>query len=203
MGTRHLVAVVMDDQFKVAQYGQWDGYPSGQGETVRAFLSQEGFDLARFREKLSNAYFITDEEGKAFDAELKRTGKDLSELYPSLSRDAGAGILQMIYDSEDRVPLTDSSSFAADSLFCEWGYVIDLDKNMLEIYQGFNQTPVAEGERFHGMWDSDNDRRAPGEAYHPIRLLVGIPLGDVATFDMSEVERADEEEDDDDSVAVA
>ena len=34
MGTRHLVAVIHKDEYKVAQYGQWDGYPSGQGDTV-------------------------------------------------------------------------------------------------------------------------------------------------------------------------
>lgn len=27
MGTRHLTAVVIDGDYKVAQYGQWDGYP--------------------------------------------------------------------------------------------------------------------------------------------------------------------------------
>lgn len=29
MGTRHIIAVVADDEYKIAQYGQWDGYPSG------------------------------------------------------------------------------------------------------------------------------------------------------------------------------
>ena len=31
MGTRNLTAVYLDGQYKVAQYGQWDGYPEGQG----------------------------------------------------------------------------------------------------------------------------------------------------------------------------
>lgn len=34
MGTRSLTCVVLDDQFKIAQYGQFDGYPSGQGKTA-------------------------------------------------------------------------------------------------------------------------------------------------------------------------
>ena len=27
MGTRNLTVVYLDGQYKVAQYGQWDGYP--------------------------------------------------------------------------------------------------------------------------------------------------------------------------------
>lgn len=31
MGTRNPTAVVLDGEYKLAQYGQWDGFPSGQG----------------------------------------------------------------------------------------------------------------------------------------------------------------------------
>lgn len=37
MGTRNLTMVMVDGVYKVAQYGQWDGYPSGQGITVFIF----------------------------------------------------------------------------------------------------------------------------------------------------------------------
>jgi hypothetical protein len=38
MGTRNLVAVQIDGQYKIAQYGQWDGYHSGKGLEVLEFL---------------------------------------------------------------------------------------------------------------------------------------------------------------------
>ena len=41
MGTRHLTCVVKDGDYKVAQYGQWDGYPSGQGIDILTFLREE------------------------------------------------------------------------------------------------------------------------------------------------------------------
>jgi hypothetical protein len=40
MGTRNLVAVYLDGIHRIAQYGQWDGYPSGQGKTVLSFLRE-------------------------------------------------------------------------------------------------------------------------------------------------------------------
>jgi hypothetical protein len=38
MGTRNLTSVRVGDAIKVAQYCQWDGYPTGQGETISVFL---------------------------------------------------------------------------------------------------------------------------------------------------------------------
>ena len=31
MGTRNLTMVIQDQQTRIAQYGQWDGFPDGQG----------------------------------------------------------------------------------------------------------------------------------------------------------------------------
>ena len=87
-----------------------------------------------------------------------------SAMYPGLSRDRGAQILTLIQDGtytrtvrnektrkfgekkftvEPVRGLVNSESFAADSLFCEYAYVLDLDKKMLEIYRGFNEAKPA------------------------------------------------------------
>ena len=39
MGTRHITAVVSEGEFVVAQYGQWDGYPTGAGNDIVAIIS--------------------------------------------------------------------------------------------------------------------------------------------------------------------
>jgi hypothetical protein len=38
MGTRHLIEVKIDGELKVAQYGQWDGYLTGQGVNIADFI---------------------------------------------------------------------------------------------------------------------------------------------------------------------
>ena len=42
MGTRNVTMVIHKGETKVAQYGQWDGTPDGQGVTILGFLSEEG-----------------------------------------------------------------------------------------------------------------------------------------------------------------
>lgn len=102
-----------------------------------------------------------------------------SELFPALSRDTCGQILRLIQDGkvERNVKLKsgkwgrkiftvtpprglqDSASFAADSLFCEWAYVVDLDNKVLEIYRGFNKTDTAKG-RFAEMREEGNEYNA-------------------------------------------
>ena len=153
MGTRHLVCVVAGGEVKVAQYGQWDGYPSGQGRSVldfvRGIVSQgrEGWFLERV-----TGLGVHDDGGPEFD------------------RDTGAEILNMVLTGTRR-SVTLSTGFAADSLFCEWAYVVDLDDRTLEAYKGFQKAPHKLG-RFHEMGNPENVRRkASGlDCYYPVAL---------------------------------
>ena len=48
MGTRSLICVVKDKQYKLAQYNQWDGYPSGVGTEILDFL--HNCDYPKFKQ---------------------------------------------------------------------------------------------------------------------------------------------------------
>lgn len=48
MGTRNYIKVTVNNELKVCQYGQWDGYPSIVGEKVLEFI--KNVDLNRFRD---------------------------------------------------------------------------------------------------------------------------------------------------------
>lgn len=197
MGTRHLTCVVKDGAFKVAQYGQWDGYPEGQGATIVEFLQRiqkQPDGLERFNQAVANCRFISKEEivqrwveAGAEDPEsafVDPTVADTFEArYPQLSRDIGAGVLEYIFN-QNGAELADKHTFAADSLFCEWAYVIDLDHNILEVYTGFNKTNPEPKGRFRDL--PREPRHYEGaEQYYPIELL-GVfhldPLPSVEDF---------------------
>lgn len=181
MGTRHLIAVKLDGEYRIAQYGQWDGYPSGQGVDVLEFLAK--FDRPAFERKLRAASFYT-------PSELEALWKgDWLDSNPHISRDAGADILGMVLAAPDGIKLRNSIDFAGDSLFCEYGYVIDLDDNVLEVFKGFNREPLPEHERFAAA------KREEGSEYYPIRRVAQYPLYSLPTAEVMQKQVDPEEED--------
>lgn len=179
MGTRNLTAVVLDGKFRIAQYGQWDGYPEGQGKIALSFLHE--MDRARFESKLRAARFATQSDFDAINADIEKIkGSPLAEggKYAQFSRDRGAKILAIVDNAEPGILLADQHRFAADSLFCEWAYVIDLDRNTFEVYKGFNKTPLADGERFKGVVAED-----ASDGYFPVRLVKSYDLAALPTVE--------------------
>ena len=174
MGTRNLTIVYLEGNYRLAQYCQWDGYPTGQGATVLEFLQNltpEKLELFKTKLKelpirdeiyIRNLYenfrrgtFMTLEESEDF--ELK---------YPEYHRDTGANILNLILNQKiDGLKL--SLDFAADSLFCEWAYLIDLDNKVLKVYRGFNKTPLTETDTFYFLQE-----KTVKSDYKPIKLIM-------------------------------
>ena len=145
MGTRHLIEVIHNGETKVAQYGQWDGYPSGQGVDILKFLRTRRLD--KFAEAVDKCRFVTDATIRQYyvdagdspdntsgfvDIKISETFK---RMHPALSRDAGTKVLDIILESQNGTELLDSRSFAEDTLFCEFAYVINLDDGKLYCYE--------------------------------------------------------------------
>ena len=183
MGTRSLICVVKDGEYRVAQYCHWDGYPEGQGIGVLAFLKSA--NLEKFKEKLDKVSWITHDElekqwvetGAEPDAKLvsSEVAEKFKNLYPENSRDTGAKILQIIYEAEKPLKLVNSLDFAANSLFCEWAYVVDLDNNKLEVYEGFNEEPLVKGERFYFLQESLEE----DSGYYPVKLVASFDINNL------------------------
>ena len=221
MGTRNLTMVVSNNQTKVAQYGQWDGYPEGQGATALKIMSKIIADgkLSEFKEKVDKLSWLTQEQIDELNKEA-----DPFEKHPYLSRDWAAQILEAVmYDTLTKekgfmqdedvtipakiVGLVNKEKFAQDSLFCEWGYVIDLDKNTFEVYKGFNKEPLLETERFHyldvafepeeGDWFEDS-KTGGKYYYHAIMMVKSYDLNNLPTLQefLDELEPRDKEEND-------
>lgn len=173
MGTRHLIAVQLDGDLKIAQYGQWDGYPAGQGATVLDFLRNK-MSPRLFRKALRASRFLTPTELAVLD------GTDWTNTHPQLSRDVGATILEKVQDSNG-LTLKDSRDFAADSLFCEWAYVIDLDKRRLEVYKGFNTSVEKPKGRFGKLPAPTKGEYEGASQYYPVELIKTYPLNKLPT----------------------
>jgi len=200
MGTRHVTAVILNKEYKVAQYGQWDGYPGGQGLNILHFL--KGVNLETFKAQIAKCRFLTIEER---NSKWEEHGADMNSdwvscdianavknAYPALSRDTGSEILSLIYEEEVN-ELENSLEFVKNSLWCEWAYVIDLDKETFEVYEGFNREGLDENERF--FFDGYcYDSKSSG-SYYPVKLTKSYSLNNLPSEDefLADFEEKDEE----------
>jgi len=178
MGTRNLTIVSKNGEYKVAQYGQWDGYPSGLGVEILRFI--KGINLDIFKQKIEEVSFYTSEELDEINKLIEKNEKELPGYdfrvqYEHLSRDCSQRVLQLIL-FENLRKVQNSIDFAADSLFCEWAYVIDLDTDTLEVYKGFNTTHLEEGDRFFFL-DKKIDK------YHPVKLIKSYDISNLPNED--------------------
>jgi hypothetical protein len=132
MGTRNLTVVKNNlGETKIAQYGQWDGYPSYSGIQALEFLRDEYFQTL-LNVKLDLVQFITDEELDTIYEPFKTMdfeNKDFLNAYPGLHRDTGVGILAVVAKATNVIKTIDNSDFRNDELFCEGIYEVDFSTN--------------------------------------------------------------------------
>jgi hypothetical protein len=125
MGTRGLTKVIKNDKVVVAQYGQWDHYPSGQGLTALRFLRDE----ANVEKLDKGLYWLYEVDSKDVGEIVDRIGEEnFVKAYPSLIRDTGAEILELIANAKGALPVLLDTDFENDELFCEGVFTVDLDK---------------------------------------------------------------------------
>lgn len=181
MGTRHLVCVVQDGDYKVAQYGQFDGYPSGCGETLIEWLTTPG-NVRRLADGVARSRGLSADEANALISERRSRGD--SDPMGQFGRGLSAGILE--YVASDAEPLVYADpGFAGDSLMCEWAYVIDLDACRFEVFKGFNKQTLAENERFAGF---DVPEPAKEMGYQPVKHLVSYDFSELTADTPEKIE---------------
>ena len=170
IGTRGLMAIQCDGDYRVAQYIRCDAYPSGIGEQIIRFAkthlsTPEG--IADFREKVRACKFD------------KRAGLNDVKWDASLLEDIARGKPCL---SQNHIDL------AYDSAVCEWAYVIDLDAATLECYRGMNFKPLEAGDRFFREGDKGY-KTISGSTYYPIKLIDLIHLEDIGQDTIEDIVR--------------
>lgn len=193
MGTRNLTVVVSDNEVKIASYGQFDGYPESLGMKLLKFISNSA-NNENLKEILSKVRLWNDKDQKLQNEFLEFIGctngilnenqkEKFKEKYPFRYRERygklkEGQILEVLLEFRhlDDIATTNAYEFASDSLFCEWAYVIDYDKNSFEVYKGLNTLGISEEDRFYPLYDGENE-------YYPVKILVSFPLDNLPNDD--------------------
>jgi hypothetical protein len=164
MGTRNLTVVKnLEGTTKIAQYGQWDGYPSYSGIQALEFLRNKDWQ-ALLQSKLDLVEFIGDEEVDELYKQFESTdweNKDFLNAYPGLHRDSGIGILAVVANATFPIKTVDNSEFANDTLFCEGIYEVDFSTNkFITIYADnkveFDLDTLPTDEEYLAQWETAN-----------------------------------------------
>jgi hypothetical protein len=176
MGTRGSLDFVIDGEDRCT-YNHWDSYPEELGVNVLRYLRDEVTSLDDLREQVRKLRVVTDEDEptredidhltKIGSVELNVGNQSLDDWYCLLRNCQGD--IGMILEAGI---IIDGSSFPADSLFCEWCYAIDLDRNVFEVYKGFQTEPHDKG-RFAKMKPETD---YSGTQYYPVALVAEFPL---------------------------
>lgn len=203
MSSRGVVGVHVNGVDKLT-YNHFDSYPSGLGddlvEMIRGWFKQP--HQARVKSKLgmlkrkaeevvlvSEGTTPTVEQQAAF-AKFSNTGvgnQSLSDWY-CLLRDLQGNLQGML----DAGVMLDASEFVKDSLFCEWGYVINFDTEKFEVYKGFQEQPHDKG-RFAQLPLKPKSYPEQSE-YYPIALIAEFPLKRIPKNWIEKVDPSEEED---------
>ena len=141
MGTRHLILVYYKGAYHIAQYGSHDGYPSGNGAIVLEFI-QDPENLVKLKRAIDGGlvYTATKEVYARLEAEIAELNRvspekkvSFYDVYLSLAVDS-AKILPLVANAMEPIPIRLELEFIWDTVFCEWAYVVDLDKDVFEVF---------------------------------------------------------------------
>lgn len=169
IGTRGFITFVVNGVEKTA-YNHFDSYPDGVGLHVLGWLRRVCTDLDTVREQ-ARALRVVDPDSTPTAEDIERLRDFADHRVSSQRLDEWYVLLRKTQGRPEQIlragVIEDSAEFPTDSLFAEWGYVIDLDAQAFEIYRGFQKRPHSKG-RFAD--------RAGSRGYAPVALAKTWPL---------------------------
>ena len=158
-------------------YNHYDSYPSGLGNDVIEFcksMSIKELNALYDRLEMINEDIPPTPEQIDFCkpwTNLNVSNESTSDWYCLLH---GAQGNLSAYKDGLRYML-DSDYFIKDSLFCEYGYIVNLDNNTLEFWEGFQKKPQ-EGNRYGTEVKESIDEKTK---YYPCNLSLTFSLENI------------------------
>ena len=159
-------------------YNHFDSYPSGLGNDVVKFCANNTVeDLKFFFDNIELVFedsIPTESQIRecqiAGYVDLSVSSQSQTDWYCLLRNLQGNfKEYQKCIDDGNKLYMTDGIGFIQDSLFCEYAYIINLDDEVLEFYEGFQKEPQV-GNRY----GTKDDR-----GYYPCKLALTIPLDEL------------------------
>ena len=187
MSTRGLYGIRKNGVDKCT-YNHSDSYPSWLGRKVLEFCANNTIENL---EKFFNKIELVDESSKPTEEQIKKcveagyyngvvSTKSVNDWYCLLRNLQGNfDEYQDLIDNDEAkiIFMTDCISFIKDSLFCEYAYIINLDDEVLEFYEGF-QKEAQKGNRY-GETEEDG--------YYPCKLVFTISLDEIIEADINSI----------------
>jgi hypothetical protein len=176
---------------EIYQYIQFDSYPSGwPSELLEYVRKRMATDPAQFIDQIRNVRVlgddlsdVTEEEQAVLQkyADTAVSTHSLEEAYVLVRQCQGD--LHLVLESGF---MLHAPEWPLDSLFCEYGYLIDADKMTFEAYRGFQHAPHGKG-RFAGRKPAAESWPAQRtDSYYPIALKGEWPLTDLPALEQME-----------------
>lgn len=177
MGTRGFVGFVVDGAEKIA-YNHLDSYPDGLGLDVLRWLRKAHIGGAERQAR----------ELRVVDANTSPTAGDVEKLRGYANLNVGTQQFDdwyvLLRETQgnpaailDAGCIEDGSEFPRDSLFAEWGYLVDFDAQTFEVYRGFQKERHDKG-RFADRALCEYQKI---DQYYPVALVASWPLSELPT----------------------
>lgn len=184
MSTRGALGFKLNEKYYVA-YNHFDSYPKGLGQEVvdivSSIVKEKGLkklknNVAKIRlVNEQDTPTINDIEKYKHSANTDVDNKSFDSWYCLLRQTQGSEMIVQVYTHNLDV-MIDNFDFLKNSLSCEYAYIINLDNDTLELYEGFNHEPQKDNplpiKQIVFETINNND-------YYPVRYLGSFKLDSI------------------------
>jgi hypothetical protein len=184
MGTRGIWGFYKDGDTKVT-YNHLDSYPTWLGEHIREFV--DGHDISEMKTIFDKIIMVDEHNSEPTQEQIDECSEYLSLSVSSQSEKDWYCLLRNSHGDPEAYAnglryMIESQMFLQDSLFCEWGYILNLDDESVEVYRGFQKKSDAKTRYKVSSPIS--------QGYWHCKLERVIPMEEFAKMDMQQLENS-------------
>lgn len=177
-------------------YNHFDSYPDHLGEVMLEWARNANADDPA---RIKAMRIVSDETDAPTREDVERLANYTNlSVNQQATGDTTPNWYQLLRETQGNPDATlaagvyeDASNFPLDSLFCEWGYVVDFDLGVFEVYRGFQKAAHEKG-RFA---TKPGTTWSTGE-YYPVALMASWALEDLPNDEsfLAELKELDSED---------